>query len=714
MTMPDATPPIRVLAIDDLQSIHEDYRKILAGTRPAGSAELDAEEAAIFGEAGPSEPSLTFSLTSAFDGAEGLAQVKSALEEGQPYAVALVDMRMPAGWDGVETIKRIWAADPDIQVVLCTAYSEHAWSETIQQLGQPDNLIVLKKPFDPIEVQQLAFALARKWLLAREVKRRLSRLDELVQKRTDELQAAEMRFSTAFNASPLVQCIQCLDNGTLLEVNQTFESYFATERAACVGQSIQALAGHLGLPEWPVLLERLRAGEKLEDVALRRARAGAEPRELRSSGRIMTINGRRCAIWVMRDITPQIALEAQLRQAQKMDAVGQLAAGIAHDFNNLLTVIDCYATELIDQETRPAPRTQLESVKAAAMRAAALTRQLLVFSRKQISQPEVLDIAGVLRELQPMLRRLISEEIALDWQIPAGVPPIVADVSGLEQILVNLVLNARDAIQSPGRITVSVSTGELTECAVTTQHAEARPGPYVAISVSDTGTGIAPEVLPRIFEPFFTTKKVGQGTGLGLATVYSVVRQHGGWVDVQTTVGRGSTFTVYHPAHRACPSQPAATPKTVVSSSAIAAARVLVVEDDTVLGSMLATILQSRGVTATVVSDGPEAIAAWRDQGPFEILVSDVVMPNGMNGLDVACALRQHDSELPVVLITGYSSEILQQQQRNIPGPAPRLVMKPFNIAGLIEAVLGARRTPDTSPAASAANDVRARTALVA
>jgi nitrogen-specific signal transduction histidine kinase/ActR/RegA family two-component response regulator len=401
---------------------------------------------------------------------------------------------------------------------------------------------------------------------------------------------------------------------------------------------------------------------------------------------------------VIRDVTEQLAIQQQLQQAQKMEAIGQFTAGIAHDFNNLLTIIHSYTSELLLEGCTSETREMLEPVQTAAVRATTLIRQLLIFSRREIVRPQTLDIGAVLNNLRSLLRRLIGSHIDIQWNIADDLPLVIADPASLEQIVVNLVVNARDAMPDGGRICIE-ATPRLLDAAVASLHVEAKPGRYIEIRVTDTGTGIPPGLLPRIFEPFFTTKEAGKGTGLGLSTVYSIVRQHGGWIEVESQPGTGTTFTIFHPIaafpDHASPS--AGLDPTIGDPSHRNVRHVLLVEDDPAIQKVLATLLERRHIGFSLASDGIEALALWtRWPTSFDLLITDIVMPHGMNGLRLARSIREQNPQLAVILMSGYSDALADPRNLDMPGDPPRILLKPFTPDQLLAAIdaVGAARVP--------------------
>ena len=359
------------------------------------------------------------------------------------------------------------------------------------------------------------------------------------------------------------------------------------------------------------------------------------------------------------DITDRLSLEAQLRQSQKMESIGQLAAGVAHDFNNMLTIIQGHSGMLLAKSgQRPDLLESAQAIYFAAERAANLTRQLLMFSRKNVIQPKLVDLREIVGHLSKMLQRLLGETIQLQFEPPRELPLIMADTGMVEQIIMNLAVNARDAMPSGGTLTIGTAQVEVSDSYVQT-HPEARTGSFVCLQVTDTGCGMDAETMARIFEPFFTTKEVGKGTGLGLATVYGISKQHEGWIDVATQPGKGATFSVFFPAH----SKPIETKTT--QAAPVAPLRggketILIVEDEPVLRDMAHVILQECGYQIFEASSGREALTVWdRHHAAIDLVLTDVVMPEGISGMDLAQRLLATKPQLKVVFASGYSMDNL-------------------------------------------------------
>ena len=357
------------------------------------------------------------------------------------------------------------------------------------------------------------------------------------------------------------------------------------------------------------------------------------------------------------DVTDVLNLEAQFRHAQKLESVGQLAAGVAHDFNNILTVIQGYSECLMARcQGQASLTTPLKQISDASKRAAALTRQLLMFSRKQVIQTKVLDLNLVLQNLANMLLRLLGEDIRLEADYFPQLAPIEADTGMLEQIVMNLAVNSRDAMPKGGKLYIGTSLAAI-DPDYAGHHPEARTGMFVCLTVTDTGCGMDRKTLDRIFEPFFSTKEVGKGTGLGLATVYGLVKQHQGWIEVASTPGVGTTFKIYFPAVSRAASVVDSGPQEIAPVSG-GKETILVVEDEPVLREMVCEILKQYDYRVIEAGSGVEALRVWDEfDGEIDLLLTDMVMPEGMTGRDLAVQLKKRKPELKVIYSSGYSPD---------------------------------------------------------
>ncbi len=916
MNLPTTPPEQRILVIDDNRAIHVDFRKILAPDQRSRDC-LEECEVAIFGEPTPVCERQVFHIDSAYQGQEGLRLLHEAIASGQRYAMAFVDVRMPPGWDGIQTADKLWEVDPDLQIVICTAYSDYSWDAMIAKLGHSDRLVILKKPFDNVEVQQLANALTKKWRLLQQAKNQFDDLEKIVGARTEQLQEANAQLhaeiaerkeveaalrdiaegvSTATGEEffrslvrslartlgaeyayvgeqvggekKSIKTIALCADGKLMETRE-YEladgpsQQVLREQLVCHPEGVQSqfpcdrwlaeleAESFTGTPLFdaagratglmavmtrkPLLkpeltksmlqiyavraateLERKRAEQSLRDQLSRInllnqiTRAVAERQDIESifkvtldyleehlaidfgqvyvrdlSGQDLVLaacgrsslplaeepalaeregtqipasrtglqnclNGQlvyrpdlsrenaplfkllvnsgvgsvlatplsaenkvfgvlvvgRRAISAfseaeaefLQTLSEHISLAAhharlhselqsaydQLRQSQeaimqqeRLAAVGQLSAGVAHDFNNILCIIQGYVGLLLE-ETGQLCQDKVDALKqigTASQRAAHLTRQLLTFSRKQVMQPETLEFNEVIGNVSKMLQRLVGEDIAVQFHFCAKPLYLHADLGMMEQIIMNLAVNARDAMLRGGRLILSASTVEIDE-AHREKNPEARLGKFACLSVSDTGCGIAPEHLLRIFEPFFTTKEVGKGTGLGLATVYGIVKQHGGWIEVSSEVGKGTTFSVFLPR---CSKPVDMEGETVFHPIVrLSNERILLVEDEAALRGLASKLLQRQGYRIVEAASGAEAVEIWElEAGAFDLLLTDMVMPGGMTGRELAEKLVAEKPELRVIFTSGYSTDmvannlVLEEEVNFLPKPYP-------------------------------------------
>lgn len=388
------------------------------------------------------------------------------------------------------------------------------------------------------------------------------------------------------------------------------------------------------------------------------------------------------------DATDRAELASQLRQAQKMESVGHLAGGIAHDFNNLLTAISCNVELLLDEISPTDTRhDDVVQIREAADRAATLTRQLLAFSRRQVLQPRALELNDTVAGMERMLRRVVSADVRLHTVLDPALPTIHADAGQMEQVMMNLVLNARDAMPAGGTIVVRTSSVTLRE-SVAHRFGTIPAGHYVTLAVRDAGTGIVDEALAHLFEPFFTTKPQGKGTGLGLATVQGIVRQSGGYVVVETAVGRGTEVTVHLPVSQPAPAPPVAPPGNEATHAAVSQS-VLVVDDEAVVRDVTMRALARAGYRVLGAASGADALSLLEHEPDLSVilLLTDIMMPV-MNGLELSAIVRRRFPAVRVTSMSGLSAgEIARQGIEAAAGP---LLHKPFTLPRLIEFVNGA------------------------
>ncbi|HUR46907.1 MAG TPA: response regulator [Candidatus Saccharimonadales bacterium] len=659
----------RILVIDDNAAIHDDIRKILARPK-SGSASFEDQDALLFGKPTETSNSASFEIDSALQGQEGLELVRKSLEADQPYALAFVDVRMPPGWDGVETIARIWQIYPELQVVICTAYSDYSWEDITRKFGHSDNVLILKKPFDNIEVLQMAHALTKKWFLTQQAKSQLINLEE--------------RFTKAFKSSPVPMSIQSLENYNYLDVNDSYLEMTGYSREELIGKSAWQLELWPDQQKRRLLLEQLNDGHSLRNVETKvRTKEGREKRTLLSA-ELTTLENKRFALISENDISQRLELEAQLRQAQKMEAVGHLAAGVAHDFRNILTVIQGHAClRLLNPDLDAKTSDSLKQITESVERASNLTQQLLAFSRKQIMRLEVVNVNNLLRHVSDMLARVIGDHITLQYQFGEPLPCTEADVCSIEQVILNLAVNARDAMPQGGSLVIASSVEQVSP-AYASSHPEANAGEFVCITVTDTGCGMNEQTKGRLFEPFFTTKEVGKGTGMGLATAYGLIKQHNGWIEAESELGKGSTFKIYLPssAKQLKLQEPAVSSRQAEGGNET----ILVVEDEELVREFVASLLVESGYKVRQAGNGVEALEVWRNYSTeIDLLLTDVVMPQKISGIELADKLRVEKSDLKVIFTSGYSLELLDEHFRT--RTESNFIPKPYTPAKLKELI---------------------------
>jgi PAS domain S-box-containing protein len=524
-----------------------------------------------------------------------------------------------------------------------------------------------------------------------------NRMAGTLQRRSDELSESERRYRVLFQTMPLPMWLYSVDSLRFTAVNQAAVDHYGYSAEEFLGMSVMDMRPPGDVPRLAKVLSEIDGQQIKGQTWTHRTKSGELiDVEITSDG--MVVDGARARLVVAIDVTERNRIESalrasqeQLRQSQKMEAVGSLAGGIAHDFNNLLTAILGYCDLALESADANSPvREDLLEIRRAAQRAAELTHQLLAFSRRQMLKPTVFGLNSAVQGTEKILRRLISENIVLELSLGPAPLLVCADPGQVEQVILNLAVNARDAMARGGKLVLATE-----ERTFSVSHdvagASLAPGRYAALSVTDTGTGITAAVRERLFEPFFTTKERGHGTGLGLATVYGVIQQSGGGVDVHSVPGEGSTFTVYFPLADAGEAAPASSPSP--EASARGEGTILLAEDDDAVRAIARTTLERAGYRVLAASDGLRALALL-DEHPEEIdlLLTDVIMPN-MNGRELAERMSALRPGLPVLFVSGYTDNVLADQ--GILQSETALLDKPFTPASLtaaVAAILGANR----------------------
>ncbi len=508
-----------------------------------------------------------------------------------------------------------------------------------------------------------------------------------------ELRETNDTLQTLIQASPLA--IVTTDVfGTVTEWNVAAERTFGWFAGDVLGKPIPFLPG-----------DQVDDDVRRTQISGEHSFSGYEARCARKDGSLVDVyvsaavlrgvGGVLGTVWVMADVTERKMVEEQLRQAQKMDAVGQLAGGVAHDFNNLLTVITSYGQFLLNALPEQDPRrSDAHQITQAAARAASLTRQLLAFSRRQVLQPQVLDLNEVIGDMERLLRRVISEDISLVTQFESDLGAVRADRGQIEQVVMNLVVNARDAMPKGGSLAISTRVVQL-DAAYARRHAGVNPGRHVVIAVRDSGVGMDQATQQRIFEPFFTTKPKGKGTGLGLSTVYGIVRQSGGHIEIRSAVGRGTTIEILLPQVAA--SVPAKAELPLGMALPRGSETVLVVEDEEAVRLIVRRVLESQGYVIVEARDGNDALRICSQRGgQIDLVLSDVIMP-GMGGRELARSLAVTHPMVPILFMSGYNDD----GELATDGEDRGVLTKPFTSETLARQVREAldRRQPAASPA---------------
>jgi len=494
----------------------------------------------------------------------------------------------------------------------------------------------------------------------------------------------QSRFATAFRASPVPVAIMTRRERRILDVNDSFVEKFEISRRRAVSKRFDDLRICLDSGFLDRLDKQIAAQRSVRAVDCEMRSAGGKARYVLLSVELIDVDDEECLLFIFQDVTERLALMDQLRESQKMEAVGQLAAGVAHDFNNLLTIIRGNTDILAEVGKNDDELREISSeLSDATTRASDLTRQLLAFSRKQVMQPRIVDLNTVVSSGLKMVKRLLGEGVEVESHLSQRALPVFADAGMLDQILVNFVVNARDAMEGKGRVTIRTEIQEL-DAGDLKRHPEGRAGAYAVFSVKDTGCGMDAETRKRIFEPFFTTKEVGKGTGLGLATVYGITKQHRGWITVESEPGQGTTFSVYLPL-----AEPEELEDTVIlteEQDLRGSERVLVAEDEQAVRRMICRTLERAGYQVWEAENAAVALAIWKEhKSEVDLLLTDLMMPGGSTGFELAAELTAERPDLPVIYVSGYSAEMLEKgHELNV---GVNFLSKPFTNRSLLETV---------------------------
>jgi len=689
----------RILIIDDNRSIHEDLRKVLANEGEM-EASLQSDEALLFGTIPVS--AMDFQVDSAYQGQEGLDLVQQARADGRPYALAFVDVRMPPGWDGIETISHLQRVDPDLQMVICTAYSDYSWRDIQRRLGHSDRLLILKKPFDNIEVIQLAHALTSKWQLSRQAETKMAELDHLVAERTSELEAANRRisqeleekikaeeaFRVIFEASPIGTTL--IDSrGRYLDANDAFALQHGIVRQTLIGKECSKVSllaeGRMG-----AVLRQIAGDGAVNGVEVGYAHPVQGHRTALVWGRSVEIGSAPHFLLFLLDITTRKQAEEMLRHARiaaedASRAKSEFLANMSHEIRTPINGILGFTQLALGTEVSGEQRDYLETVESSTRSLLSIVNEILDFSKIEAGRLELEQAAFSLRGcVEEAVRTLaaVAQQKGLDLQsdvITEEADQVIGDAARLRQIVLNLLGNAVKFTPS-GSVCVKVRVAPGTQSKCT-----------VHCSVEDTGIGIPPHQQQRIFEPFrqadgSTTRKYG-GTGLGLAICGRLVALMGGRIWVESEEGRGSKFhftatlqtpgsaTIDKPGWVRMGNEPAPS------------LNILIAEDDEVSQNLLATLLAQQGHRITLTKNGLEALAAF-DRESFDLILLDVQMPE-MDGLEAAAEIRRLENgsgnHVPIVAVTAHART--GDRQRCLEAGMDGYVSKPVDSAELFRSI---------------------------
>jgi PAS domain S-box-containing protein len=700
MTPPKPLEPNhRILVIDDNKAIHDDLRKILLGEVDT-QEHLQDDETLLFGM--QALPIVRFEIDSAYQGQEGLAKLEQSLAEGRPYALAFVDVRMPPGWDGVETITHLWKVYPNLQSVICTAYSDYSWMDIQRRLGHSDNLLILKKPFDNLEVIQLTHTLTRKWFLGRQVEARMADLDLIVAERTAQLRKAHQQIEREFQQKAKAQeafriifqastvGIALLDtSGRYVDVNRAFETLFELTRDQLVGKNPAELDG-LGLRTMQVLHEEIDRTPGLEAQEIT-----YESRTGQRTGLLWTrdveIHDSLHRLCLLLDITERKEMEEELRRARShaeaaAKAKSEFLATMSHEIRTPMNGILGFTELVLQTDLTPDQRDYLETVDSSARSLLRIINDVLDFSKIEAERLELESLPFSLSECLNSAAGVVrssagQKQLEFSWNVAPGTPDVlIGDELRLRQILLNLMGNAVKFTDA-GSVTTEVSAASIDGSRVDLQFA-----------VRDTGLGIPVEKQGLIFEPFrqaegYMTRRYG-GTGLGLAIVTRLLDLLGGRIWVESKEGVGSTF--YFTVPFLLSRKPLAPRNdSGILDEATSPLSILVAEDNDVSRLLAGRLLAGQGHTVTEARTGLEAVTLY-ERGTFDLILMDIQMPD-MDGFEATAEIREREhatgDHIPIIALTAHA--IKGDRERCLEAGMDEYLSKPIQPGELVAAIRG-------------------------
>ncbi len=692
----------RILIVDDNESIHDDFRKILLYSKSDEENEYINLEQELFGNIHnyPSTPTnFEYQLDFALQGQQAFEMVEKAESQGRPYALIFMDVRMPPGWDGIETISKIWERFPNIEMVICSAYSDYSWDKIISRLGSNDRLLFLKKPFDAVEVQQMALALVKKWNLAEKARHYVDDLEKEVAKRTKQLKSMVQELINSRDKLKQEIFIRKQAEQALASEKENLDVTLKSIRDAVITIDIKGsitLANIvaeelLGIEEKELIYHPLSEVLNLFDEKKRRKINICMENSLKE-GRITdsddesylliskdekekiitlicsTILDRNNKIIgivvVLRDVSEKRKMEEELLKARKLDSVATFAGGIAHDFNNILTGIigNITLAKMVINDREKVVKC-LDTAEQASLRASKLSQQLLTFSRGGVPVKEEALLQQQIEDFVTFA--LVGSDIKSKIEIDADLFPVSIDKEQISQVFNNLLINSVQAMPEGGAITVKGENIELG----THNTLNLPEGKYIKVEISDEGIGISKENLEKVFDPYFTTKP--KGSGLGLATTYSIIKKHEGYITVDSEIGKGSTFTLYLPAS-----------KNILDNKK---KRLLIVDNEEMIRNVLKKILEELGYSVDLAEDNKRALAiynnALKENKSFSAVIMDLKFINNADN-NILNNLRELDPNIKTIISSSsYTNDQIMTKHKDcgING----VINKPFRVPEL-------------------------------
>jgi PAS domain S-box-containing protein len=694
----------RILVIGNDPAMHHEFRKIL----DAQNAGFAGEQTCLTGSIGFPQ-GRTYEIHPASQSEEGVRMVQQALEAGHPYAVAFIDEGVETAGDGLETTRRLWKLCPDLQVVICTAHSDHSWSEIQARINPLDRLLFLRKPFDSVEVLQLTHALTEKWRVLQDFWEIINNLDEVVKERTQALQESEsaalgMRDEAMLNKQKVEKAYEELkremeERKELQERFRNQASLLDKARDAIIVCNLQHRVSY-----WNKSATRLyhwTAGEAIgrtipelmcKDITVY-SRAFAELvkngewvgelQQTRKDGQQLTVEARWTLVSdahdepgilaIYTDVTGQRQLEQQFLRAQRMESIGTLAGGIAHDLNNMLTPITMSVDLLKHRMEDQGCLDILDTIASSTRRGAEMIKQVLTFARGMEGCRVQVEIKHLVKDITKMCQDTFPKHIQTQAIYDESLWTLKGDPTQLHQVLLNLCVNARDAMPHGGQLVVTAQNVTL-DAAFAAQNHEAAAGPHVLLQVQDAGTGMPKDMVEKIFDPFFTTKEAGKGTGLGLSTTLSIVKNHGGFIRVESEPQKGTRFCVYLPA------QPEArNPGPLMDIPLIPRGHgetVLVVDDEESVRQVTRKTLEMYDYRVLQACDGVEALNIYTrhtDKDSISAVLMDMMMPQ-MDGAATIAVLKRMNPSLCIIATSGVGDFATKASALGV----PRFIAKPF------------------------------------